>query len=88
MSVKDFKTSLSVCEAKFAQADKRKHVLDNLLKARKVKCKYAFDQWRLCCEPGVPCTSRIMAYVESCTDGTSKEQIVACAEVRYCLRHI
>ena len=84
-NVSDFKASCKSLSEKFVKIDKRSHSINNLYKSRGHKNNKALDGWLPCCRLGVPCSSRIMGMIESNNEHRSKELLVACAEVKYCL---
>ena len=87
-TVNEFKASINEVSARFVKVDKRKRMLDNLRKARLTPHKLSTEKWLACCEPGVPCTSRIMAVMEDHNADRFKKLVVACSEVKFCLCHV
>jgi hypothetical protein len=83
--VENFKQSCEILTAKFAKIDRRSHSLNNILYANSMHKFIAGGVWLPCCRPGVPCTSRIMATIESNDSHKCKQLLVACAETKYCL---
>jgi hypothetical protein len=86
-SVKEFKQDCEFLTAKFAKIDKRcnsQRTLHNNIATGNNRNHGA--KWLPCCRPGVPCSSRAMAFIEPNSTDKGKKLIVACAEVKYCLR--
>ena len=80
--VAEFKKEADALTAKFSLADRKAHSLANL-HGKKEKNT---GVWLPCRFPNVPCTSRIATSLESLCADSCKTVIVACCEVKYCLR--
>jgi hypothetical protein len=83
--VENFKQSCEILSAKFAKIDKRSHSISNLAYAVSMHKFIAGGVWLPCCRLGAPCSSRIMATIESNDSHRGKYLLVACAEVKDCI---